>query len=285
MSTFDPRWQSLRYETMRLHLFSDLHLEFGPVRLSDEVRTGALADLVLLAGDIDVKRRAVAWAAATFSQPVCLIGGNHEVYKDSLFANIAASRKAAKTLSDARTNPVRFLEQETWAFRARDGTPVRVAAATFWTDFQIFGVSERDRAMVLASRMMNDFELIRVKDEYSHETRKLHPMDVVRINAMSKRFLQRTLAESFDGITIVMTHYAPSLKSVPVEYRGDLLTAAYASDEESMIEQFQPSLWVHGHVHSSSDYQIGRTRVVCNPRGYAPNDLNPAFDPALTIEL
>jgi hypothetical protein len=27
-------------------------------------------------------------------------------------------------------------------------------------------------------------------------------------------------------------------------------------------------LWTHGHTHDPFDYKIGKTRVVCNPRGY-----------------
>jgi hypothetical protein len=45
------------------------------------------------------------------------------------------------------------------------------------------------------------------------------------------------------------------------------------------------SLWTHGHTHESFDYVVNGTRVVCNPRGYAPMELNAAFDPVLTINL
>jgi Icc-related predicted phosphoesterase len=44
-------------------------------------------------------------------------------------------------------------------------------------------------------------------------------------------------------------------------------------------------LWVHGHTHDSVDLDIAGTRVVCNPRGYAPDDLNPEFQPGLVVEV
>lgn len=62
------------------------------------------------------------------SQPVAMIGGNHEPYGDSLYASIAANRKHAVTCSQGRRNPIRFLERETWEVTALDGTPVRVIA-------------------------------------------------------------------------------------------------------------------------------------------------------------
>jgi hypothetical protein len=46
---------------------------------------------------------------------------------------------------------------------------------------------------------------------------------------------------------------------------------------------FQPSLWVHGHVHSSFNYFVGQTRALCNPHDY--RNENPAFYPALVVEI
>ena len=270
---------------MRIHVFSDLHLEFGAIDFAPEVRTGELAELVLLAGDIDIKRRGPDWAAATFVQRVAIIGGNHEAYGDSLFATIAAARAAAERASRGRSREIRFLERETWSMQAADGTPVRVIAATLWTDFELFGVKARSSVMARAHLQMNDFRQIRILDDHRHEARLLEPMDVLRLHSMSRQFLETELQTPFDGVSIVMTHHAPSMKSVPDIYRDDPLTAAYASDMDALVERHQPALWVHGHLHNSCDYRIGKTRVVCNPRGYAPDELNPRFDPEMVVEV
>lgn len=83
----------------------------------------------------------------------------------------------------------------------------------------------------------------------------------------------------------MVTHHAPSLRSVPTEWRDDLMSAAYASNLDWLVEESGAALWVHGHIHSSADYMIGRTRVVCNPRGYWPDQPNPAFRPDLVVEV
>jgi Icc-related predicted phosphoesterase len=59
------------------------------------------------------------------------------------------------------------------------------------------------------------------------------------------------------------------------------------SDLERQIRRWQPQLWLHGHTHDSFDYRVGATRVVANPRGYAPGGQieNASFDPDLVIEL
>ena len=49
------------------------------------------------------------------------------------------------------------------------------------------------------------------------------------------------------------------------------------------ILEHQPRLWIHGHTHESFDYEIGKTRVVCNPRGYASTEENKEFRPDYTL--
>jgi len=63
------------------------------------------------------------------------------------------------------------------------------------------------------------------------------------------------------------------------------LNGAYASELFEDIMDTQPDLWCHGHIHSSSDYMIGNTRVVCNSRGYFKIEMNKDFNPTLTIEV
>jgi Icc-related predicted phosphoesterase len=270
---------------MRVHVFSDLHLEFGDCAFPPDVRAGRLADLVLLAGDIHTERRGSLWAAETFAAPVAMIFGNHEAYGDSLRDSIAAQRKSAAEASDRRANPVRVLERETWTLTAADGTPVRVIAATLWADFALFGPENQARMMDEAHRAMNDFQMIGIIDSLHKGERPLTPFDCLRLHQESRTYIEGALAEPFDGVTIVMTHHAPSGRSVPAGRQGNPINAAYASDLEALIEQARPQLWVHGHIHSSSDYRIAATRVVCNPRGYFPSQLNPDFDPALALEL
>ena len=60
------------------------------------------------------------------------------------------------------------------------------------------------------------------------------------------------------------------------------MSAAFVSDLSEVIWDHQPDVWIHGHVHDSFDYEVGSTRVVCNPRGYGPENER-EFDPALVV--
>jgi len=83
---------------------------------------------------------------------------------------------------------------------------------------------------------------------------------------------------------VVVTHHSPGIYSISQELRGDLISAAYASDLEGLIREFDPVLWVHGHTHYCCDYMIGNTRVVSNQRGY-PDDPVTGFDPRFIIDV
>jgi hypothetical protein len=85
---------------------------------------------------------------------------------------------------------------------------------------------------------------------------------------------------------VVITHHAPSAESIAAPFQGgeSHLNAAYISDLEALFGA-QVGLWVHGHTHFSFDYRRAGTRVVCNPRGYVPFEVNPDFDPRLVVEV
>ncbi|MGZ5780867.1 MAG: metallophosphoesterase, partial [Burkholderiaceae bacterium] len=98
--------------------------------------------------------------------------------------------------------------------------------------------------------------------------------------------LQGKLAEPFEGKTVVITHMAPSRLSVAEQYATDEVSAAYASNLDHLVEQ--ADLWIHGHMHDSFDYRVGKSRVVCNPCGYMSRGGTPEnfrFDPNYIVDL
>src|SRR5690606_24568879 len=103
----------------------------------------------------------------------------------------------------------------------------------------------------------------------------------------SVAWLDKRFAEAHAGPTVVITHFAPSLLSIHPRFAGSPINACFVSDLAARIERWQPTLWLHGHTHDSFDYRIGATRVLANPRGYAPGGVveNALFDPAFHIEI
>jgi hypothetical protein len=82
---------------------------------------------------------------------------------------------------------------------------------------------------------------------------------------------------------LVVTHTAPSIKSIAALYKDDLVTAAFASKLEQLASGVK--LWVHGHTHVGSDYRLSDCRVVNNPRGYISNGEGAGFNPLLVCDV
>ena len=85
---------------------------------------------------------------------------------------------------------------------------------------------------------------------------------------------------------MVITHHAPTARSVGLHFQGHPLNAGFASNLEHIIRRYQPALWIHGHMHDAVDLQIGATRVLCNPAGYeAEKNTTRGYDPSLCVEI
>lgn len=249
---------------MKLSIMSDLHLEFGGLT---PPKTDA--DVVILAGDIHLKEHGVDWARKHFSVPVIYILGNHDHYGSTL-------ERAPRKLKEAAAGTnVHILQNDSITI---DG--VRFIGATLWTDYRITG--NQPLAAFDAQLKMSDFKFIR-----NRNFSKIQPHEILAEHMTSKNFIAAELARPFDGKTVVVTHQAPSLDSIPARFREGMghSSAAYASDLEHMMGGDAIALWVHGHTHDSIDYDKYGTRVICNPRGYAPDDFNPEFNPHLLVEV
>jgi predicted phosphodiesterase len=259
---------------MRLLIVSDLHREVWREHApAIEPRTSK-PDVVILAGDIDTGARAMAWANQTFAGlPVLYVHGNHEGYGKNL-----DDVQNELVVACAAIDHVHYLN---CTEHQLDG--VRFLGTTLWTDFRLFGDEHRPRAMAEAQEAMNDYKRIRLA---SQGYRKLRASDTERWHQVQRLWLRQKLDTPFAGPTVVITHMAPSMRSVPEEFAGDIVSAAYASNLDELVGK--ADLWVHGHMHTSSDYLIGKCRVVCNPCGYksqAATPENREFNPGFIAEV
>lgn len=250
----------------RIAVMSDLHLEaeaWVPPRFA--------ADLVVLAGDVAHGTDGVAWAARELAgMPVIYVAGNHEHWE----AADAASARAALAAAAAATENVRFLDDSKLEFYAA-GKCFRILGGTLWFDFAAHGEDLRARRMAELEESARDFRNIRVAG------RALAPDDVLAWHRRSLAWLTAELEREFAGITMVVTHHAPSLLSLAPHRRARPAAAGTASALEALIERTRPPLWIHGHTHDDADYTLGATRVVSRQRG-APRD--GAFAP-LIVEI
>ncbi len=253
---------------MKIALFSDLHLSVQPMEVP-----ATDADVVIVAGDVQRPAQGVAWARQ-FTQPTLYVAGNHEFYGSDLVSTMAALRL------EAEGTQVRVLEQDEW----RHGG-VRFLGCTLWSDYRLYDSSEqRDEGLQKAQAFVRDFSRIGLCPDFPD---RFTPAASQLLFDRSVAWLDARFAEPFEGATVVVTHFAPTRSSIAVQFAGSPLNACFVSDLEAHILRWQPALWLHGHVHHSCDYRVGATRVVANPRGYAPKGEleNAHFSPGLLITL
>jgi Icc-related predicted phosphoesterase len=290
---------------MNIQLLSDLHLESNPTFMP---RAATGADVLVLAGDIGSYQTGSALASsgdadfglARFSPrhgwptPVLFVPGNHEY--DGLDFDEAHAR-----LQDtcARLG-ITWLEREVVQLGG-----VRFVGTTLWTDFDALGP--------LAGQPLPDPLTDKIPAHFSHPnsqfTRQLKARDkafraanfYLRKAKTTRRgeawlaqglreqalqcqdWLRQALNTPFDGSTVVVTHFAPSLHSADPRYGLVPGTAGFCNALDALLPQAQ--LWLHGHLHCPSDYTVNGCRVVANPLGYAHKHEQRTFKPTALISL
>ena len=252
---------------MRIQVVSDLHLESGnPIP-----ELAADADAIIVAGDLApikkqwLRRVAEAWTDAR----ILYVPGNHEFYGTDI------DRARKQLAEECARHGITLLDTDAIVI-----DDVHFIGATLWTDFLLDGVAHEPRAH-RAALGISDFD-----GWIQHEkgTGRFTTYESARRHAEERAFIEGELADAErDGATVVViTHHAPTPRSIAPGYLGDVLNPAFASNLERVIERYQPALWIHGHMHNSVDVTPGATRVLCNPCGYNANE-NEHFDPELCV--
>ena len=286
---------------MKLYVVSDLHLEFAGFTPDHEAAEAA--DVIVLAGDIHLGVKGIAWAQWTFpDKPVIYVAGNHEFYGGHWDALLPALQEQA-----AQSN-VHFLED---AAVTIDG--IRFCGTTLWTDFEFFGIESRATNIALSESRLNDFRLIAAglapepqSRCYAPEPRlgvtmnmgqtyegRLMAAHTLERHENSRAWLRDELPKGDPAKTVVITHHFPHQNSCAPQWLDDPLTSIFGSalPEDILLGA---ELWIHGHTHDSCDYRLAdanrSVRIVCNPRGYplgrrARSFENARFDPALLVEI
>lgn len=264
---------------MKLRILSDIHVEFFQCSVpSLEV------DAVLLAGDIGKGMLGLEWAAREFDcrkTPVIYVPGNHEYYDQDMTLWGEQAQALCASTGIVLGNP------STTLLEKPGQVPVRVLATTLWTDFALFGEDKVASHGAMTQSALNDYRVI------EYRSRILRWEDTLALHQQMLAWLTQECIRAREAgeKVVVVTHHAPSLKSSLPIYKKDPVTAGFGSNLEDFASTYV-DVWVHGHMHNSSSYTLGKCRVIANPRGYPrqrwnpDTDLeNPQFNPVLVVEV
>jgi predicted phosphodiesterase len=290
---------------VNIQLLSDLHLESNHAFMPSPAEG---ADVLVLAGDIGSYQTESALSAAgdndfglqRFSPlhgwptPVLFVPGNHE------YDGLDFDEAHARLQETCARLGITWLEREVLHLGG-----VRFVGTTLWTDFDALGP--------LAGQPLPDPESAKFPAHFHHPnsqytrqlkardkafraanyylrktmtTRQREPWlaDGMREQALQcQDWLSHALSTPFDGSTVVVTHFAPSLHSADPRYGRVPGTAGFCNALDHLLPHAQ--LWLHGHLHCPSDYTHNGCRVVANPLGYARKNEQLQFKAQCTLSI
>lgn len=277
---------------MRIQLFSDLHLERYPDFLPQFAPD---IDILVLAGDIGsyqsgsrlttddfgLERFSPLRPGATCSK-VLYVPGNHEFDSLEFDETYVRLRETCDRLG------ITWLEREVVTLGR-----VRFIGTTLWSDFEALVGNQTS----MTKRMQLLEKAYRAANYYLRKNTTLkngEPLLAEGIREMSlecQSWLREALSVPFDGTTVAVTHFAPSLRSADPRYGHTPGTSGFCSALDDLFPLAH--VWMHGHLHCLNDYivegekdgQPWACRVVANPLGYFSKGEQAAFRENLVIDV
>lgn len=259
---------------MRLQLLSDLHLETEDF----EPQPAHGAELLVLGGDIDSTWQGLSRFRG-WPVPVILVAGNHEFDSRELSTAWPELREHCAQLG------ITLLERESLVITDRTGRRIRFVATVRWCDFDLFGETQRDKAMRAGSYFMRVMRSTRHGEVFDAAQ--------VRDEALScgawlaGELARETQTPAWDA-TVALTHFAPSFRSADPRYGNQAGTASFCNADDALLPL--ADVWIHGHLHCRHDYTVvhangAATRVVCNARGHARKGEAEGYDGLFVVDV
>ena len=249
---------------MKIQILSDLHNEFlrngrsTPAHHWNGIIPETDADVIILAGDIDVGTLGIEWAiqeSTRLCKPVVYVPGNHEFYHHEYFS------LKTEMIDLCRGTDVNCLSSGVFIH-----SDVRIIGTTLWTDYAVNTQVPIDLVMESAISRMPDHRIIKFKS--GGETRVFLPSDALLIHQKELSWIEQQLARPFEGKTVVVTHHGPHPACQHPGFQVSEITGAFHSDLTNIINAYDIDLWVYGHTHANLDVVESNTRIVANQAGY-----------------
>ena len=121
-------------------------------------------------------------------------------------------------------------------------------------------------AMRRAGRAMKDYRRINFKtDEGRFRRLRPGPVATLQWHNQARVFIDHELRTSPVPI-VLLTHHAPLPDSTPLQYQGDHLSPAFASNLTPLFENVGrwPAVCIHGHIHQATRRRLANTIPHCS---------------------
>jgi predicted phosphodiesterase len=245
---------------MKLKILSDLHLEFSYLDITQDDE-----DILILAGDIHTTSLLTYDYIKDYLDKydtckVIYILGNHDYYSSNIEDTLQFWDKVELERFYYLHNTSIVIDN------------IRFFGCTLWTDLN----NNDEKTVNKIKHVINDFRQIE----------SFTPLKSIQLHYESKNALINTINKSDENLVII-THHLPSYKSINPKYSNYITNGGFYTNLDDIVCNDKIKLWIHGHTHSNHDYYIGKTRVICNPRGYVTKKRieNKMFNPSFIVNL
>lgn len=242
----------------KFQILSDLHRECHSPEsiraLIESLNPKQENRIALVAGDIstlNASKDIYAILADNFTKVVAVLG-NHDFW-----SVLDVKHHPDEIIAKAVANPhITFLENSSLTIEGH-----HIHGCTGWFS--------HDRHTNAYKYMMPDFRQIQQFTPWVYQR-----------NMESREFLNDNVKPG----DIVIMHHIPITAMVAPRWRKDPTNRFFVAGFDN-LPQKDPGLIVYGHTHDSTDHQAGSTRYVCNPYGYAGQEVNSDFKKELIVNL
>lgn len=247
---------------MKILAISDLHLDldgntYPSRKFIEDLLSIKDFDVLTIAGDIANNNRIsfmfLKKVCETFKdKQIIFVPGNHDFYNRlGYYKEIDKIKNKFKVYNNFYVLYNSVLIHQDYAF----------IGSTLWTNMQYNNDVKMNT--YIAQRNMNDYYKIRKDDKTL-----INVFDTIKENQISFDRIKEFVGFEDNRKIVLITHHAPSTRSIPARYMNEDTNCAYVNNYDDFIRDSKINLWIHGHIHSYNDYQIGNTRIFSNPFGY-----------------
>lgn len=262
---------------MKIRLLSDLHMEGYKYYYEY-----AGEDIVVLAGDIHTQgRHDFILDQIPQNVKILMVAGNHEYYGSSF-------ERVNEYLFElqAKYNNFWFLDNEHVVING-----VYFFGGTMFTNMKLYGEDKVEQSKIFAKQGIADFTWISkhnpapadFDNQYYHNLERCWtPDDHIEQHGIFCEKLEQFLKETEGKKKVVISHFVPHPSGSDEKFNGSPLNPYFLTDMSKYLGY--DGLWLYGHTHTSKDFKFGKTRLVCNPRGYGQENKNGFID-QLVLEI
>jgi hypothetical protein len=271
---------------VKIQLLSDLHLESHP---DYHPRPAPAAQMLVLAGDIGSYQKGSRLAGTDFGLerfsplrgwpvPVLYVPGNHE------YDNLDFDQTHQRLRETCERLGITWLEREVLHLGR-----LRFVGTTLWADFDALAVRPGEPPPEMTKLLKLRHKAFRAANYYLEKAATQRGGQTMLAEGWREQalvcqaWLRAALAQPFDGTTVVVTHFAPSLRSADPRYGLAPGTAGFCNSLDELLPLAR--WWLHGHLHCQQDYLAHGCRVVANTLGYASKGEQADFREDFILDL